>query len=341
MTARRAISVRSPAAVLAALSLLALSLAACGTATSQRRPTPVRTTDAASRTPPAGCAQLMTLGARAPVAVGKGAGAVLVDAGAVWVARAQAGTVTRIIGGARSVVDLGGAPVSMAAGFGQVWVALRDDDRVAALNPSTLKKGLSTPMQTPVSVVAGTAEMWALSVDDAAVYPVGPTPGVLGSPVYSPVQAPSEMVLVGADMWVLGGNGGLSPVNVALGRIVQTGVSLPDRSLGGLSGSGGTLWLGEPGRSELVRLDINNVSAREFAAPDGLRPSATAVGRCGVWVADGSGRLALINPATDVAIGPAIKVGRSIAALAPSGTGVWVSDPVDGTVVYVDARPAF
>jgi hypothetical protein len=60
-----------------------------------------------------------------------------------------------------------------------------------------------------------------------------------------------------------------------------------------------------------------------------------------VWVADGAGRLALINPATDVAIGPAIKVGRSIAALAPSGTGVWVSDPVDGTVVYVDARPAF
>ena len=174
-----------------------------------------------------------------------------------------------------------------------------------------------------MSVVAGTAEMWALSVDDAAVYPVGPTPGVLGSPVYSPVTGPSEMVLVGADMWVLGGKGGLSPVNVALGRIVQTGVSLPGRSLGGLSGSGGALWLGEPGRAELVRLDVNNVSAREFAAPDGLRPSSTAVGRCGVWVAEGSGKLALINPATDVAIGPAIKVGRSIASLAPSGTGVW------------------
>ena len=55
------------------------------------------------------------------------------------------------------------------------------------------------------------------------VYPIGPTPGLVGSPVYAPVTAPSEMVLVGSDMWVLGGTGGLSPVNVSLGRIVQSG----------------------------------------------------------------------------------------------------------------------
>ncbi len=282
----------------------------------------------------------MNLRAQAPVRVGKGAGALLVDGGAVWVARAQAGTVTRIAAGARSVVDLGGAPVSLAAGFGQVWVALRDGDRVAALDPTTLKRGLATPMQTPVSVVAGPTEMWALSLDDAAVYPVGPTPGVLGSPVYSPVQAPSEMVLLGSDMWVLGGTGGLSPVNVSLGRIVQSGISLPGRSLAGLSGSDGALWLGEPGRGDLIRLDRGTVSARELSAPDGLRPSSTAAGRCGVWVAEDSGRVALIDPNTGAPIGPAVRIGRSIAALAPSGTGVWASDPVDGTIVYIVARPA-
>jgi hypothetical protein len=320
--------------------LVAVSLTACGTASSPRRVTQVRTAEAASHRPAPGCAQVMRLSAGAPVRVGKGAGAILADAGAVWVARAQAGTVTRITAGGQSVVDLGGAPVSLAAGFGQVWVALRDGNRVAALDPSTLRRSLSTPLRAPVSVVAGPAEMWALSLDDAAVYPIGPTPGVLGSPVYAPVTAPSEMVLVGSDMWVLGGTGGLSPVNLSLGRIVQSGVSLPGRSLAGLSGSDGALWLGEPGRGDLVRLDRGMVSARELSAPDGLRPSSTAAGRCGVWVAEDSGRVALIDPNTGAPIGPAVRIGHSIAALAPSGTGVWASDPVDGTIVYVVARPA-
>lgn len=332
----RSLAGRSLAAI-----LVAVSLTACG-AVAPRAPISTVGTEAASRTPAPGCAQAMSLSAEAPVPVGKGAGALLVDDSAVWVARAQAGTVTRITSsGGRSVIDLGGAPVSIAAGFGKVWVALRDGNRVAAIDPGTLRRSVATQLETPASVVAGPTAVWALSLDDAAVYPIGPAPGVLGSPVYAPVAAPIDMVTVGDDAWVLGGaSGGLAPVDLRLSRILQPGVNIPGRSLAGLSGSPTALWLGEPGRADLLRLDINSVTVKELPAPDGLRPSSTAVGPCGVWVADGSGTLVLIDPDSGRPIGPALRIGRSIAALAPSGTGVWVSDPVDGTIVYVAPRPA-
>ena len=131
-TPSSAVAARTPGAVAAA----------------PRRATQVRTAEAASRPPAPGCAQVMSLSAGAPVRVGKGAGAILADAGVVWVARAQAGTVTRITAGGRSVVDLGGAPVSLAAGFGQVWVALRDGNRVAALDPEHAQP---EPRDTPAS----------------------------------------------------------------------------------------------------------------------------------------------------------------------------------------------
>jgi hypothetical protein len=270
--------------------------------------------------------------------VGRGAGPLALDGSSLWVARPQAGTVTRVTSTGLSVLRSGGWPISLVSGFGKVWVALRNADRVAGFSTRTLApvRGASVPV--PVSVVTGAGQVWALSLDNEAVYPLAPASGAKGSPIYSPVAAPSQMIMSGDELWVLGAhNGGFSPINIRLGRIVRTGFDVPGRPLSGLSGRGRVLWMSEPRRRDLLRIDAGSAAVQELPAPYGLPVAATATGDCGLWVASSSGTLTLAGQ-TGAPLAPPIRVGRSVAALASSGNGVWASDPVDGTVVYVRIR---
>ncbi len=315
-------------------------LAGCGGSRVSRPPRPVDASAVVSPSVGRGCPAVVRLSASKPVRVGQGAGALTAAGNAVWVARASAGTVTRVTDGGQRVVYLGGAPVSLAAGFGRLWVALRDSGRITTIDMRTLAPGPFVGLSVPVAVVTGPGTVWALSLDTGALYPIDPSDDAPGSPLYAPVSDPTGIVIAGDDAWVLGGaNGGLAPLNIRLGQILRSGFTVPGRSLGGLSEFGRTLWLGEPARRELLRVDAPTVAVRELPAPDGLHPSATAAGPCGVWVADSSGTVVLIDPATGRSLGPPLRIGRSIADLVRSGTGVWASDPTDGTLVYVAARP--
>jgi hypothetical protein len=273
--------------------------------------------------------------------VGRGAAALVVDGGTLWVARTQAGTVTRVVGSSRRVAHVGGSPVSLALSGGKLWVALRDADRIVAIDTQTLLQGPSANVPVPVRVVAGALGIWGLSLDTGALYSIAPVSGAVGSPVYAPVTDPVDMIAAEDELWVLGAaEGGLSPVNGRLGRIVRAGFDLPGRALSGLSASGHAIWLGEPTKRSLLNVDATTVAVRELPAPDRIEPTATAVGGCGVWVADATGDLVLADPHTAAPLTPTIHVGRSIAALTSSETGVWATDPVDGTLIHVDIRPA-
>jgi len=318
-----------------ATAIAALVLAAgCGSSTT--RPGPIAASPSSST-----CPAHAHLRASSPVRVGSGAGPLALDGGSVWVARPQAGTVTRVGVGPRRTLRLGGAPVSLAIDGTRLWVAQRDAGEVISIDTHTLARATSSALPLPVSVAAGPLGVWALSLDNAALYPLAPASGGLLSPIDAPVRSPIAMLEVGAELWVLGAqNGGLSPVNGRLGRIVRAGFDLPGRALTGMSTDGSTIWIAEPTRHALLRVDAASVQVSELPAPFGIRPVATAVGACGVWVAGADGRLALIDPRDAAALGPAITVGRSIAALAASAGGVWASDPLDGTVTRVSARPA-
>jgi DNA-binding beta-propeller fold protein YncE len=286
-----------------------------------------------------GCPAHVRLSLVAKRSVGSGVDALAVDGATVWVARPQADSIARVTATGTTAIRVGASPISLAAGYGKLWVAERDANAIAMIDTHTLvrKRGASVPV--PVGVVANGLGVWALSLDAGAVYPLSPTDGGAGEPIYAPVSDPSEMVASGEELWILGaGNSGLSPVNAKLGRIVRAGFALPGRPLSGLSAAGKSIWLGEPGRHALLRVDAATGAVQELPAPDGIQPTATADGTCGVWVADSSGELAIVDPATGAALGPPLRVGRSIAALAVSGSGVWATDPLDGTLIEVQAR---
>ena len=318
-----------------ASAVAALALSACASSAQRQRAAP------SAASPQAGhlaCPSRVRLAVGLPRPVGRGAGPLALDGSSVWVARPQAGTVTRVTGTGLSVLRPGGWPISLVSGFGKVWVALRDADRVAGFSTRTLAPARGASLPVPVSVVAGAGQVWALSLDNEAVYPIDPASGAERNPIYSPVAAPSQMILSDDELWVLGGhNGGFSPIDIRLGRIVRTGFDVPGRPLSGLSGQGRVLWLSEPRRRDLLRVDAATAAVQELPAPYGLPVAATAVGGCGLWVASSSGTLALSSQ-TGAPLSPPIHVGRSVAALASSGDGVWASDPVDGTVVYVGIR---
>jgi hypothetical protein len=328
-----------PCAAAGAL-LAAVLLAGCGSAA--RTSTPARASAvapvAAGR---ASCPGQVRLAVAARQAVGAGAGPLALEGGAVWVARPQAGEVIRVGAAGSLVAHLGGTPISLALGFGKLWVAERDGNRVVSLNEQTLEQRSAASIPVPVSVVAGSLGVWALSIDTNSLYRLDPASGISAPPYDSPVASPVEMVAVADELWVLGAEEeGLSPFNTELERIVRAGFDLPARALSGLSAAGGTIWLGETAGRSLLRVDAATAAVQRLPAPDGIQVIATAAGACGLWVADGSGDVALVDPQTAALLGPPIHIGRSVADLAVSSTGVWVSDPLDGTLVHVEVRSA-
>jgi len=288
-----------------------------------------------------GCGRKVRLLVQSRRYVGGGAGPLAVEGSTVWVARPQVGDIVRVAPGATSTIDVGGAPISLSVGFGRLWVAERDANRIASYDKRTLARDTTSGLSVPVSVVAGPLGVWALSIDTASLYQLDPVSGSTSRPFDSPVASPVDMVMVGEELWVLGaGEEGLSPFNARLERIVRAGFSLPGQALSGLSVAGGTIWLGETTGRSLLRVDAGSAAVQRLSAPDGIQPVATAMGACGLWVADSSGDLAIVDPQTAAPLGPLIHVGRSVADLAPSGTGVWASDPLDGTLVHVEIRAA-
>jgi DNA-binding beta-propeller fold protein YncE len=288
-----------------------------------------------------GCPKHVRLLAAAPLRIGRGAGPLAVQGGAVWVARPQADTITQVTPAGRRILRTGSTPISLAVGSGKLWVAERDANRVASIDARTLSRVTVSELSVPVSVITSQSGVWALSLDAGTVSPLNPISGAVSEPLDAPVVDPSGMIMVGDDLWILGaGDHGLSPLNVKLGRIVRTGFDLPGRPLSGLSSDGATIWLGDTAKRALLRVDARTVAVQELPAPENMQPVATAAGRCGVWVADSTGDLALVDPRTAAPLGHSIHVGRSIAALASSGMGLWVTDPADGTLVRVDIAAA-
>jgi hypothetical protein len=320
--------------------LAAALLAGCGGAAATAGPPRTSAVASPAHGGSPGCPRRVQLTVQARQQIGRGAGPLAVDGNTVWVARPQAGDLIRVTAAGRTVAHVGGAPISLAIGFGRLWVAERDAERIVSIDTRTLEQTTASAVPVPVSVVTGPLGAWALSLDTGSLYQLDPASGVASRPFDSPVANPSDMVMVGDELWVLGAaDHGLSPFNGKIRRIVRAGFARPGQPLSGLGAAGATIWLGETAKRSLLRVDAGAVVVRELPAPDGIRPTATAVGACGVWVADATGDLAIVDPQTAAPLGPVIHVGHSVAALAPSGTGVWATDPLGGALVRVSIRP--
>ncbi len=256
----------------------------------------------------------------------------------MWAASPSTGElVRRSSDGELRRAQLSGAPVSLTLSSATLWVSERDAERVVGLSPSSLSQTSSTAVPLPVGVVAGAEGIWALSLDAGTIDQLNPLTGAVGRELEVPVSKPIAMVEAAGELWILGaGEQGLSPVNPARGGSVRAGFNQRGAALSGLGSGDGAIWVGETSGRSLLRVDAASGDVKKLPAPDGVSPVAVSVGECGVWVAGASGELTLVDPVSAQPLTRAIHVGRSVADLAPSGSGVWASDPLDGALMRVE-----
>ena len=97
----------------------------------------------------------------------------------------------------------------------------------------------------------------------------------------------------------------------------------------------GSSWLAYREANLVVRVDSSGAITQ---IPVGRGPSAIAVGKRAVWVANAlDGTVKSIDPATGAVI-TTIPVGSTPTAIATDGDSVWVASGGDGKLVRIDER---
>jgi YVTN family beta-propeller protein len=138
---------------------------------------------------------------------GANSGAVVVGAGAVWVANSGDATVQRFNpatfaeGPVRSV-SVGRQPGALAFGEGAVWVANRADDTVVRIDPSTNAMVFSVRVgDQPVAIAVGAGSVWVANAGDGSVTRIDPgTNHVVQSIEVG--NSPAGIAVSGERVWV-------------------------------------------------------------------------------------------------------------------------------------------
>jgi streptogramin lyase len=295
-----------------------------------------------SRAGAADCPPLAPLRIDARVRVGRGVGPLAIADGRLWAARPAAGVLASVRIGARPRAGQPirvGAPVSIAAAFGGVWVADRDGGRILRVDPATGAVARWADVEAPVKIVVAGAGLFAISLDDGALYAINPRGPGKGLEIGIPTRGPVDAVQQGGDLWVLGGaDSGLSPLELRTSVFRRAGVRLPTRVVGTIAAGQGAVWAALPTARAVARVDPVFLSLGAVYASRGFRPTVVAVDSCTVWLGDADGRVTRIDARRARPVGRPLRIGRSLAALVVDRGGVWASDPRAGTVVRVAAR---
>ncbi len=132
-------------------------------------------------------------------------------------------------------------------------------------------------------------------------------------------------VPVGADSAARLGPDGQARLATALG------------SRSGASATGfGSLWVAQPDRGVIVRLDLADGSVTDQSIRVGSAPSGIAVDANAVWVANaGDGTVSRVDPESNET-SDTIPVGTSPSAIAVGDGSLWVGDSIAATLFRVD-----
>jgi DNA-binding beta-propeller fold protein YncE/tRNA A-37 threonylcarbamoyl transferase component Bud32 len=279
--------------------------------------------------------------ARTPLKVGAAPGALAVGGGALWVANAADGTVSRIGPASRKVtgapIRVGPAPAALAVGAGAVWVANSDDDTVSRIDPASgtvVGRPIDVGAQ-PLGVATGRGAVWVVNSADDTVSRIDP---ISGRVVGRPIDVGDQPLGVAADrhaVWVVNGRGdSLTRIGSRTTRADRT-ISLHFAPTAVAIGEG-AVWVVSADRGTLTPVTPGARRVLGRAIRVGTSPVAVAVGDGAVWVADAAeGAVKKINPRTRAVVATT-RVGRWPSGIAVAHGAIWASNSIDGTVTPID-----
>jgi YVTN family beta-propeller protein len=273
----------------------------------------------------------------ATIPVGAGPADVVVSDGAVWVANAGQGTVSRVDPATNTVtrtIQVGRGPVRLVAGFGSIWVANQTEQTISRIDARTGQPQATIPTPTfwPNQLAVGAGSVWAIA--GAVLHRIDPATN-------QPVVIEADWELVNGGLTVAGGRVWLSGIAVtgvqpivrvdpATNRKADT---VPTTADGALAVGGGSVWQAGTATQTIYRLDPRS-GRKQAEIPIGVVAKYLTVGDGSLWVGSDSGRVTRIDMATNKVTGTFQVNGRA-PAVAVGLEAVWIVDTAHAALLRV------
>jgi DNA-binding SARP family transcriptional activator/ABC-type transport system substrate-binding protein len=237
-------------------------------------------------------------------------------------------------------VPLSSPPGTIAYGAGSVWVSFPDSNSISRISPGSRRVTDSFPLGVAAqSLAVGGSGLWAIGSGPADSYltleRIDPTFGSVSHRRRLPTVVMGDtgsLSVRGETLLVAPRSGLLTRLDARSGRTLkqQDPNAAPTAAVLGF----GSSWLAYREADLVLRVDsLGGIKQ----IPVGRAPSAIAVGKHAVWVANAlDGTVKSIDPVGDVIT--TIPVGSTPTAIATDGDSVWVAIGGDGTLVRIDER---
>lgn len=234
-------------------------------------------------------------------------------------------------------VPVNSPPTSVAVGKdGAIWVASAAAGTLSRVDPRTHSVAQIPVGRDPVAVtVAPNGSIWVANSGDGTVSRVSPqTDAVVGQPIQVGA-GPSALVATSNAIWVANTlDGSVSTISPSTDRVLKTFPVGSEPS--GITAGDGSIWVANEGDGTVYQLDPQ--TGDQVAAPItvGNGPTGVAFGDGHVWVVNSiDGTLSRIDPQSNSVDGT-IRVGQGPYAVAVGSSRVWVSNEYGNTVAEVD-----
>jgi YVTN family beta-propeller protein len=258
------------------------------------------------------------------IPVGTGPGGIAYGLGAVWVANATDGTVSRVDprSGTAVPIRVGNDPTGVAVDpIGRaVWVTNGTDGTVSRIDVATGAVSTIQVGNGPAGVVVGLGGVWvANSLDDTVSFIAG---GAAEAAI--PVGAtPTGITIADHAVWVTDSSDAtvsrIDPGPHPLVRSIDVGEGPT-----GIASGGGGVWVANSYENTVSEIDpsTNNATTK---IPVGDGPNGVAIASGSVWVSNEFGAsVSRIDPSAK-GVAKTVPVGSAPQALAAAGGSLWVS----------------
>ena len=263
---------------------------------------------------------------------------VLVSSGtpSVRLAGDEIGVIATGSGQVASAVRIAAPPTSVAVGSdGAIWVASAAAGTLSRIDPKTNLITQIPVGSDPVAVtVAPDGSIWVANSGDGTVSRVSPE----NNEVVANVRVgagPSALVATANAVWVANTlNASVSKIDIASDRVVAR---IPVGSEpAGIAAGAGSVWVADEGDGTVYRLDQQTGAQVAAPIPVGNGPTGVAFGDGAAWVVNSTdGTLSRIDAQSN-SVTAVIPVGQGPQDVAVGPRRVWVSDEYGNAIAQVD-----
>jgi YVTN family beta-propeller protein len=234
-------------------------------------------------------------------------------------------------------VPVNSPPTSVAVGKdGAIWVASAAAGTLSRIDPRTHSVAQIPVGRDPVAVtVAPNGSIWVANSGDGTVSRVSPqTDAVVGQPIQVG-EGPSALVATSKAIWVANTlDGSVSTISPSTDRVLKTFPVGSEPS--GITAGDGSIWVANEGDGTVYQLDPQTGDQVAPPITVGNGPTGIAYGDGAAWVVNSvDGTLSRIDPQSNSVDGT-IGVGQGPDAVAVGSSRVWISDEYGNTVAEVD-----